>query len=132
VVIVSQRVAETLYLGKEARDMTDRFGPASIDYRYNKAMGMPGTPEILTISGTSARSTALAGNAAYEFIADTDCFVLFQGGATDDATSANMLVLSGERLVYTTPAGSSYYVSAIQKSAGGKLYIAELSQDRIY
>ena len=112
--------------------MTDRAGSASIDYRYNKVLGLPGTPQILTISGTSARSTALYGNSAYEFISDTDCFVLFQGGATDDATSANMLVLAGERLVYTTPAGSTYYVSAIQKTSGGNLYIAELSQDRIY
>lgn len=112
--------------------MTDRSGPASIDFRYNKAMGLPGTPQILTVSGTSARSTALTGNTAYEMISDTDCFVLFQGGATDDATSANMLVLAGERLVYTTPAGSAYYVSVIQKTAGGYFYIAELSQDRIY
>lgn len=112
--------------------MSDRAGSAAIDFRYNKAMGMPGTPQILTISGTSARSTVLYGNSAYEFIADTDCFVLFQGGATDDATSLNMLVLAGERLVYTTPAGSAYYVSAIQKTSGGFLYISELSQDRIY
>lgn len=116
--------------------MTDRFGPASIDYRYNKVLGVPlvtlgGCP--LTVSGTSARSSAaMAGNSAYEFYATTDMYVSFAGGATDDATSANMRVGAGERLVYTTPAGTSYYVAALQVSSGGELHVWELSQDRIY
>lgn len=112
--------------------MTDRAGNYDISTRYNKLAGAPGTPEILTISGTSARSAALYGNSAYTLISDTDCFVLFQGGAADNATSANMLVVAGERVDFTTPAGSSWYVSAIQKTAAGKLYLSELSQDRVY
>lgn len=112
--------------------MADRAGNYDISTRYNKLAGAPGTPQILTISGTSARSTVLYGNTAYTLISDTDCFVLFQGGATDDATTSNMLVVAGERIDFTTPAGSAYYVSAIQSTSGGKLYLAELSQDRVY
>ena len=111
--------------------MTDRSGPASIDFRYNKAMGAAGAPQILTISGTSARSTVLYGNTAYEAAFTTDCHVLWQGGASDDATTAHMKYFAGERYVFTTPAGSAWYVSAIQSTAGGFLYLSELSNDRI-
>jgi len=116
--------------------MADRAGNYDINTRYNKVTGVPlvtlgGCP--LTVTGTSARSSAaMAGNSAYEFYATQDMYVSYAGGATDDATSANMRVGAGERLVYTTPAGTSYYVAALQVSTGGELHVWELSQDRVY
>jgi len=112
--------------------MTNRAGNFDFNVRYNKLCGAPGTPQILPLTGTSARSTVLYGNSAYTLISDTDCFILYQGGATDNATSLNMLTVAGERFDFTTPAGSSWYLSAIQKTSAGNLYLAELSQDRVY
>ena len=116
--------------------MADRGGPASIDYRYNKNCGVPlvalgGCP--LTVTTTSARSSAaMSGNSAYEFRPSVDMYINMKGNATDDATSDNMLYGAGERVVYDTPAGTSYYVAALAVSSSGRLDVWELSQDRIY
>jgi len=112
--------------------MADHKSDISINSLYNRAIGVldAGTTQKLTVSGTSVRSTVLTGNATYVISADTNLHIVF-GTVTDDATTDSHIMFAGESWVVHTGRGSTYYVSAIQDTAGGFLYITEQLGDRL-
>ncbi len=112
--------------------MADNKSNISIDCLYNRAIGVldSSTTQKKTVSGTSVRSTVMRGNGTFLITADTNCHVKF-GTVTDDATNADHILFAGESWVVHFPAGSAYYVSAIQSSSGGFLYITEQLGDRL-
>jgi hypothetical protein len=114
--------------------MAERPGYFDVNSRYNKAMGVPGTPELVPIGAASQRTTAaLNSNSAYEWMVDADCHVNWQASGSGSATTSNMKYMAGERGVIVTPMGSAFYVAAIQAagSTGGNLYLSELTPDRM-
>lgn len=112
--------------------MADHKSNIGIDNLYNRAIGVldSSTTQKKTVSGTSVRSTVLRGNGTYIMSTDTNCHIKF-GGAADNATTSDHIMFAGESWVVHTPAGSTYYVSAIQATAGGYLYITEQLGDRL-
>lgn len=112
--------------------MADNKSDISINSLYNRAIGVldHSTTQKKTISGTSVRSTVLRGNGTYLISTDTNCHIIF-GGAADDATTSHHIMFAGESWVVHTGKGTAYYVSAIQDTAGGFLYITEQLGDRL-
>lgn len=81
--------------------------------------------DTLTISGTQDRSTELEPG-LYSVTANTDVFFL-QGDSTVAATSSSNPLWSKERVVIFVRYGDKDgYISAIQQSASGTLYITKI------
>ncbi len=112
--------------------MTDNKSNIGIDQLYNRSLGVPdhSTTQVLTVSGTSARSTVLKGNAHYLVSTSTTLHYRFDGAA-DDATSADHIMFAGTESIYHTGKGTTWYLSVIQDSSGGYCYVTELLGDRL-
>lgn len=78
----------------------------------------------LTISGTQDRSTQLP-KGLYLLYADTDVYFL-QGGSGVTAASTSIPLPSGTYLEVEVRGAGTDYISAIQQSAGGSLWIISL------
>lgn len=78
--------------------------------------------QAVSISTTTARSTALAVGFKYVLSADADCYVL-QGGVAIDATLTTAMFLNKGVLVSIAPNSGNNYVAAITAAGTGKLTI---------
>lgn len=80
------------------------------------------TVQAVSISTTTARSTALTVGFKYVLAADADCYVV-QGGSAIDATLTTAMFLNKGVLVSVAPNSGNNYVAAITASGTGKLTI---------
>jgi hypothetical protein len=112
--------------------MADNKSNISIDQLYNRATGYPdySTTQRITVAAASdAIATALKGNATFLITADTDCHVRF--ATTPVAVTTDQPLFAGNEWIVHTPKGSTLKIAAIQKSAGGTLWVTELIADRL-
>ncbi len=112
--------------------MADHKSGISVDAIYNRSVGVPDSANAqkLTISGTSATSTALKGNATFEISCDTTCHICFSESVVV-ATSDHPWFFAGSEKIIHTGYGTDYLVSAIQDTTGGTMFITELLPDRL-
>lgn len=85
-----------------------------------------GSTQAVAYTGTQGRSTVLGGQTTIVRIVCTSNAHLKFGGSAVAATTGDLYITSGrEEYFYVQPAS---YVSAIQDSAGGTMYLTEMSR----
>jgi hypothetical protein len=112
--------------------VADNKSGIDISPLYGRSIGYPdySTTQTITVAAASAAiATALKGNATFLMTADTDCHVRF--ATTPVAVTTDHPIFAGADWLVHVPKGSTLKVAAIQKSAGGTLWITELVPDRL-
>jgi hypothetical protein len=102
----------------------------SLDRRLKGVTGLPKTrTDKLSFSGSAdTTTTALTAGKHYMLYATADCHLHFNSTSTAATTANSQMVLVAGAYV-TFFADSASYVSAIQVSSSGDLYITDLGTD---
>jgi hypothetical protein len=102
----------------------------SLDRRLKGVTGLPkARMDKLSFSGSAdTTGTALTAGKHYMLFATADCHLHFNTTSTAATTSNSQMVLTAGAYV-TFYADSSSFVSAIQVSSSGDLYITDLGTD---
>lgn len=87
----------------------------------------PGVTQTVTVSGSSAATAnALSKNTVViRVVATTDCFINI-GTGTPTATTANMPIVAAVPEYFRVNGYETVKVAAIQRLAGGSLYVTEM------
>lgn len=94
-------------------------------YLNASVLGMPvsASDQKITISGTSAQSTALTDGRLYSVISDTDCHLAI--GTNPTATTSHYWLPAGQERVFIANE-ASVKIAVIQNAVAGNLYISLL------
>jgi hypothetical protein len=86
-----------------------------------------GVTQTVTVSGTTAASTALNAQCrVVQLVSTENCYVL-PGSGTPTATAVNGMFILKDWPHYINVSGGEK-IAAIQVSTGGTLYVSELTQ----
>lgn len=86
----------------------------------------PGVSQKVTVTGTSAQSSALgAGTSIVRLFATVNMFILVGTNPTALADGTNMFLPAGIETYVAIAEGSTPKIAAIQNSVSGTLYITE-------
>lgn len=96
---------------------TDKYGHVSQTFR-------PGATQNVAYTGTAGTITNAVSYNHVMVWSTTDCFITF--GSAPTATTSHMPLSARTHLVFKVEAGVDK-VSAIQQSAGGTLYVTEMT-----
>lgn len=85
----------------------------------------PGATQTVTTSGTSAASSNGFGSSTFfvRVVCTEDCHIVF--GASPTATTSDLFLPANTVEYFTVTSGQK--IAAIQNSAGGSLYVTEMS-----
>lgn len=94
--------------------------------RGQKVTYYPTTTQVVTVGAASAATTNAVGAETHivRLVSTTDCHITFAG--TPTATTSDWLLPSGVVEYMTIRPGQK--VAAIQNSAGGSLYVTEMTR----
>jgi len=112
--------------------VADNKSSASVDSLYNRTVGIPDSANTQkkTVGATSQSTTVLKGNASYEISCDVTCHICFAQTLTA-ATANHPWFFAGSEKVIHTGADTTWYVSVIQDTTGGTMFVTELLPDRL-
>lgn len=79
-------------------------------------------PVTVSLSTSTARSSALTACRTYAVTCDVDCFIL-QGGSGVNATTSSVPLWSKSYMIIRTSDTSDTYIAGILSSSTGTLYI---------